>query len=181
MKGDFTRDTFYPANHFCRVLMQQGRVQLDADWNEQTAILLHYLRSLGADLIGPHGGPADVLGPDGKPVEVNCGFEMITDSTRIEKVCLLTRSAKKELLATLLKDSKPPILIGKGHYYVAGVLCENENYIAYSAQPGDPFPSDLSLEDNESYLLQSRLGTPCNLTLKMKTKTAPIPASAKWR
>jgi hypothetical protein len=57
-RGDFTRDTFHRANHFCRVLMQQGRVQLDADWNEQTSILLHFMRSLGADLIGQHGGPA---------------------------------------------------------------------------------------------------------------------------
>jgi hypothetical protein len=58
MKGDFSRDTFNPAKHFSRVLMQQGRVQLDADTNEQTAILLHYLRTLAADLIGPFGGPA---------------------------------------------------------------------------------------------------------------------------
>ena len=61
-RGDFTRDTFYRANHFCRVLMQQGRVQLDADWNEQTAILLHFLRSLGRDLIGQHGGPGPFPG-----------------------------------------------------------------------------------------------------------------------
>ena len=40
MKGDFTRDTFDAAKHFSRVLMQQGQVQLDADWNEQTSILL---------------------------------------------------------------------------------------------------------------------------------------------
>lgn len=57
MKGDFTRDTFDPAKHFSRVLMQQGRVQLDADWNEQMAILLHYVRTLAKDLIGEHGGP----------------------------------------------------------------------------------------------------------------------------
>src|SRR5579864_1047191 len=55
-RGDFTRDTFHRANHVSRVLMQQGRVQLDADWNEQTSILLHYLWNLGADLIGQHGG-----------------------------------------------------------------------------------------------------------------------------
>jgi len=55
-RGDFTRDTFDPLKHFSRVLMQQGRVQLDADWNEQTAILLHYVRSQAADLIGQHGG-----------------------------------------------------------------------------------------------------------------------------
>lgn len=59
MKADLTRDTFDPAKHFTRVLMQQGRVQLDADWNEQSSIVLHYLRTLATDLIGPHGGPGD--------------------------------------------------------------------------------------------------------------------------
>jgi hypothetical protein len=67
-RGDFTRDTFHPANHFSRVLMQQGRVQVDADWNEQGAILLHYLRSLGADLIGPHGGPGPNPGFEIQPI-----------------------------------------------------------------------------------------------------------------
>ncbi|HEY9695873.1 MAG TPA: DUF6519 domain-containing protein [Trichocoleus sp.] len=55
-RGDFTRDSFNPTKHFSRVLAQQGRVQLDADWNEQAAILLHYLQRLAANLIGPHGG-----------------------------------------------------------------------------------------------------------------------------
>ena len=59
MKGDFTRDTFDQMRHFSRVLMQQGRVQLDADFNEQVSILLHYLRSLAADLGGGCWGPAD--------------------------------------------------------------------------------------------------------------------------
>ena len=62
MKGDFTRDTFDLRKQFTRVLMQQGRVQLDADWNEQTSILLHYLQALASDIIGPHGGPTYNLG-----------------------------------------------------------------------------------------------------------------------
>lgn len=62
MKADFTRNTFHPLKHFTRVLMQQGRVQLDADWNEQSSILIHHLRRLAADIIGDHGGPADRLG-----------------------------------------------------------------------------------------------------------------------
>ncbi len=62
MKGDFTRDTFDQRKQFSRVLMQQGRVTLDADTNEQTAILLHYLRALARDLIGPYGAPADNVG-----------------------------------------------------------------------------------------------------------------------
>src|SRR5216683_1357557 len=66
MKADLTRNTFDPLKQFTRVLMQQGRVQLDSDWNEQAAVLLRYLRTLGADLIGPAGGPgssAFALGP----------------------------------------------------------------------------------------------------------------------
>ncbi len=62
MKGDFTRNTFDPRNHYARVLMQQGRVQLDADWNEQSAIQLYYLHRLAADLIGPFAGPRNNLG-----------------------------------------------------------------------------------------------------------------------
>ena len=59
MKGDFSRWTFDPEKRFSRVLMQQGRVHLDADWNEQAAIQLHQLRTLVQDIVGPHGGPAD--------------------------------------------------------------------------------------------------------------------------
>ena len=53
MKGDFTRTTFDPNKHYSQVLMQQGRVQLDADWNEQSAIMLNGLRSFITDLVGP--------------------------------------------------------------------------------------------------------------------------------
>jgi hypothetical protein len=71
MKGDFSRVTFDPRKNFTRVLMQQGRVQLDADWNEQAAILLHYLRTLAADVIGPFGGPKGGLGFTIAKVEAN--------------------------------------------------------------------------------------------------------------
>ncbi|MBL8037470.1 MAG: hypothetical protein JNN16_08230 [Nitrospira sp.] len=56
MKGDFSRLTYDHEKRFSRVLMQQGRVQLDADWNEQVSIFLESIRSLTADVIGPHGG-----------------------------------------------------------------------------------------------------------------------------
>ena len=62
MKADFTRNTFSPLKHFTRVLMLQGRVLLDADWNEQVAIQLRSLRALATDVIGEHGGPADNWG-----------------------------------------------------------------------------------------------------------------------
>ncbi|MET9394042.1 DUF6519 domain-containing protein [Streptomyces sp. NPDC006624] len=62
MHADLSRSTFRPERHYSAVVAQQGRVQLDADLNEQTAIQLHQTRSLAADLIGPHGGPRDAAG-----------------------------------------------------------------------------------------------------------------------
>ncbi|NER83598.1 MAG: hypothetical protein F6K42_29435 [Leptolyngbya sp. SIO1D8] len=55
-RGDFTRDTANPAKSFLRVLMQGGRAQVEADWNEQIDILLRHIQGLGQDLIGFHGG-----------------------------------------------------------------------------------------------------------------------------
>ena len=60
--GDFSRLTFDPAKHYSAVLMQQGRVQLDADWNEQVDIIAHRLRTQALDAIGPSGAPAGSSG-----------------------------------------------------------------------------------------------------------------------
>jgi Family of unknown function (DUF6519) len=57
MKADLTRDTFQPQKHYLRVLLQQGRVELDANWNEQVAILLKTIQTLAADLVGRAAGP----------------------------------------------------------------------------------------------------------------------------
>lgn len=134
MKGDFTRDTFNPAKHFLRVLMQQGRVQLDADYNEQTAIFLHYVQTLAADLIGPHGGP-----------DANIGFGILTDVAQttqlkpVEQAALQDEPTKKAVEQLLGGRQKNAIdfALTKGRYYVDGVLCENEDYVLYSALTHD--------------------------------------------
>ncbi|WP_250281608.1 MULTISPECIES: DUF6519 domain-containing protein [unclassified Frankia] len=59
MKGDFTRFTFDPRAHNRGVLTQQGRVTLDADWNEHVAIVDHLDRTRATDVIGPSGAPRD--------------------------------------------------------------------------------------------------------------------------
>lgn len=115
MKGDFTRDTFDPKNRFSRVFMQQGRVTLDADFNEQVAILLHYLRTLARDLIGPYAGPIE-----------RGGFA--------------------------LKPTTNGLSIGAGHYYVDGILIENEEDCLYLEQRDYPLPDDAfvkSIKDKE--------------------------------
>lgn len=62
MKGDFSRNTFRKQDHYSRVLQQQGRVQLDADWNELNDIWLHRSRTTRYDVIGPACGPENDAG-----------------------------------------------------------------------------------------------------------------------
>jgi hypothetical protein len=57
MKGDFTRFTHLPAKHYSRVLKQQGRVDLDADWNEAAEIQAWSQHIQGVDVIGACGVP----------------------------------------------------------------------------------------------------------------------------
>jgi hypothetical protein len=62
MKGDFSRYRFDPAKHYTAVLEQQGRVQLDADANEQRAIDWHRLATETVDVIGATGAPRHAAG-----------------------------------------------------------------------------------------------------------------------
>ena len=62
MKGDFSRQTFDPRRHYAGVLMQQGRVQLDADWNEQESIQRRRTQLEAQDVIGRCGAPRDEAG-----------------------------------------------------------------------------------------------------------------------
>lgn len=57
MHGDFTRFTHKPGKHFTQTLKQQGRVDLDADWNEQVEIQTYLDRTQAKDVIGLCGAP----------------------------------------------------------------------------------------------------------------------------
>lgn len=70
MEGDFTRNSDDAEASYSGVLAQQGRVQLDADWNEQWAIQTRALRDALRDVIGAHGGP-----------EGRLGFEIVGEET----------------------------------------------------------------------------------------------------
>ncbi len=115
MKGDFSRWTFDPTRRFTGVLMQQGRILTDADWNEQVSILMHQFRTAIVDLAGPvapigdafHVGPA--RGADGRP-------------------------------------KHDDFMIGPGHLYVDGLLCENDRPVPYSGQAHYPIPAPGNIE-----------------------------------
>jgi hypothetical protein len=62
MYGDFSRLTFNRAKSYTSAWSQQGRMQLDCDFNEQTAIMLDWMRTLATDFMGPAGGNTDTAG-----------------------------------------------------------------------------------------------------------------------
>jgi hypothetical protein len=115
MKGDFTRSTFKRGKHYSSVRMQQGRVQLDADWNEQLDIEAHRDRTTHRDVIGCCGGPS---GTDAEGNDL-AGFKITVSDSNLN--------------------------ISKGRYYVHGVLCENEADVPLTEQEDlpdfDPFPT----------------------------------------
>ena len=57
MRGDFSRLTFDKTKHYSGVVWQQGRVQLDADLNEEHAIREHRDAAEAVDVIGWSGAP----------------------------------------------------------------------------------------------------------------------------
>ena len=140
MKNDISRNTFDSRKNFSRVLMQQGRVLLDADFNEQSSILLHYLRTLASDLIGPYGGPRNSFAVD------------------------FSRDKNKRILPGNSGNPKD-LIIAPGHYYVDGILCENDgllndNPVSYFNQPNyraegnelPPFPYLIYLDVWERHI-----------------------------
>jgi hypothetical protein len=57
MKGDFSRFTYRPNANYIGVWKQQGRVDLDSDWNEQAGIWSERFRQLNCDILGPFAIP----------------------------------------------------------------------------------------------------------------------------
>ena len=54
MSGDYSRTRFDPRKHFTGVLMQQGRVQLDSDWNEMVLQFDRRFRAERSDTLLRH-------------------------------------------------------------------------------------------------------------------------------
>ena len=101
MGGDFSRLTFRPEKRYSAVLAQQGRIELDADVNEQAAIQEYLRRRFAADLIGSHAGPVN---------ETEGG---VARCTAFE---IHYRPGENGALADLV--------IGGGCYYVDGMLAD---------------------------------------------------------
>lgn len=75
MKADLSRQTFDSKKHYTAVVMQQGRVQVDADWNEQQTIHNYRTETETKDVIGKCGAPAQ-----------NAGFKILSDDQNLIKI-----------------------------------------------------------------------------------------------
>ncbi|MBD2490829.1 DUF6519 domain-containing protein [Aulosira sp. FACHB-615] len=117
MKGDFSRFTFNPQKRFSRVLMQQGRVQLDADWNEQLDITEHRIATEITDFIGQSGAP-----------EKYAGFEI----TAINEPKNLKIGAGRYYVEGMLFENDQPVLFTAQSDYPSAELPKEEGiYLAY--------------------------------------------------
>src|SRR5262249_25202195 len=102
MKGDFTRWTFRPEMHYHGVLKQQGRVDLDADWNEQNAIAAYRVETETRDVLGPAGAPAGNAGflltadPKGANLTIAKGRAYV-DGILIQNEAAITIDAQPDL------------------------------------------------------------------------------------
>ena len=54
MSGDYSRFTFKEEKRYTSLLMQQGRVQLDSDWNEEARINERSRQVRIMDSLGPN-------------------------------------------------------------------------------------------------------------------------------
>lgn len=126
MKADNTRSTFKGKKHYSSVRMQQGRVQLDADWNEQMDITAHRVETETFDSIGHCGAPVH-----------HGGFHLVKDVGDLTKEEKKRPENKNEGPLKSVGD----FYISGGRYYVDGILCENENIVPFSKQPDVPLDS----------------------------------------
>lgn len=133
MKGDFSRSTFDQKKHYTGVLMQQGRVQLDSDSNEQVEINNYQQEVRSSDIIGACGVP-----------KAGAGFSIVIDPQDLPEK---EREDYEKSGLSALKSND--FIISRGRCYVDGILCENEvttHYLAQKDLPEIPEENEISAE-----------------------------------
>ncbi len=120
MKGDFSRLTFRARKHYSGVLHQQGRVWLDADWNEDVADRQYLADQETIDVIGRAGAP-----------EPGTGFQIAPPDPKVSST----------LTDFVIGGGPGPA----GHFYVDGLLCQLEAPVTYLTQPDYPNPAPITL------------------------------------
>lgn len=126
MHGDFARLTFNPTKHYTGVLHQQGRVWLEADWNEDVYNRQNLLWQETFDIIGacgvPDPGTAFQINPNPNPASAPFDF-------------LIAGGPGSE-----------------GRYYVDGILAQLEHTISYLQQPDFPNAPSIQMPNSSEEL-----------------------------
>jgi Family of unknown function (DUF6519) len=137
VKSDISRLTFDPKKHYSQVVMQQGRVQLDADWNEQQAILQHQAEIETRDILGCSGVPQREGGFEIKLLPGDRDFLITPGRIYVDGIlCELEEETPVEVQSTHGNDS-----VMVKHWIVDGrvwdkdqwveLLDQNERHICY--------------------------------------------------
>jgi hypothetical protein len=130
MAADISRVRFDPLNDFAGVVLQQGRLLLDADFNDLVALLDRRLRAETCDLTS--------FGPDPDHAGVAWVPRQTPDAFRVE----LTGGV---------------LTIGRGRMYVDGLLAENHGI---EPEGFDPLLSEVTGTVDTPYLEQPYWNTP---------------------
>src|SRR4029453_3482737 len=129
MKTDLTRSTFRREKHYSSVRMQQGRVQLDADWNEQLDIDIHADTTTRIDVIGACGAPEGAPGfaldvtPDGSDLTISPGRIYVGGvlcELETTPIAIVGASGKNLRLEAIEADGHPLAPRGVGSLTPAG-------------------------------------------------------------
>jgi hypothetical protein len=120
--GDFTRITFRPERRYSGVRMQQGRMQVDADFNEEAQIRDHLERKRTTDVVGACGVPID------RPHRHRHHRKAVGGGFAIGH----TRD-------------RTDLTIAPGRMYVDGILCELE--VPSTAITGFRQPDTITIDD----------------------------------
>jgi len=118
MKGDFSNFRYRPRTNYISVLKQQGRVDLDSDWNEQAKIWDERFRSLTRDLLGEMAIP---LTPN----------EIVGDNRVALEIAGFSRGPGGVI----------DFSIGRGIAYIGGYPFILENDLTFRSQPDYPEPT----------------------------------------
>jgi hypothetical protein len=116
MSFDISRITFNPLKDYLGVVMEQGRVQLDSDWNELIAEVARRIQA----------GTMDIVGLAGVPSTTPYSFKIKAgiDSTQTPNV--------------------PHVTIGAGRIYVDGLMAENHALATSGSLTWDPALAEIS-------------------------------------
>jgi hypothetical protein len=135
MKADLSRSTFSRAKRYRDVRLQQGRVQLDADFNEYVDLAAHRVETETVDVVGRCGAPMHAA-----------GFRLAATVAQLP--------VEQQAAATALGPLAPgDFFLSAGRFYAGGWLCESDAPCKLSGQAAGDLPGATPLAGTGVFLV----------------------------